>query len=266
MEGEREPSKVEVDRSEGFGERLLGMLLDRAHEMPPRLIAPLVAEEVARIGGRNLSILLQDYEQMLLVPLPGRRLTVGDPEPIEDSYAGTAFLNRTTVEVSQDGSVRMYLPLLDGSAQIGAMVVTLDSIDDNDRRLLRRLAGLVAEKMIVTKDAYADEFFQARRRAPMNVAAEIQWSLLPPAVDDRPAGRGGRNSGTRLRRGRRQLRLGPQRRHPARGRDRRDGPRSGRRDHGDRGHRRLSPHPTRQHRSVPGVRVHGQSHQRAVRA
>lgn len=73
----------------------------------------------------------------------------------------------------------MYLPLLDGSDQIGVMAVTLDSVDGDDRRLLRRLAGLVAD-MIVTKDAYTDEFFLARRRAPMNVAAEIQWSLLPP--------------------------------------------------------------------------------------
>ncbi|MCX4538401.1 PP2C family protein-serine/threonine phosphatase [Streptomyces sp. NBC_01669] len=178
-EGGRNPSKFGVDRSEGFGERLLGVLLDRTHEMPPQLIAPLVAEEVARVGGRDLSILLQDYEQMLLVPLPGRRLTVGDPEPVEDSPAGEAFLSRKTVEVPQDGTVRMYLPLLDGSDQIGAMAVTLDSVDDDDRRLLRRLAGLVAD-MIVTKDAYTDLFFQARRSAPMSVAAEIQWSLLPP--------------------------------------------------------------------------------------
>ncbi|WP_326793923.1 serine/threonine-protein phosphatase (plasmid) [Streptomyces sp. NBC_00841] len=178
-EGGRNPSKFGVDRSEGFGERLLGVLLDRTHEMPPQLIAPLVAEEVARVGGRDVSILLQDYEQMLLVPLPGRRLTVGDPEPVEDSPAGEAFLSRKTVEVPQDGTVRMYLPLLDGSDQIGAMAVTLDSVDDDDRRLLRRLAGLVAD-MIVTKDAYTDLFFQARRSAPMSVAAEIQWSLLPP--------------------------------------------------------------------------------------
>ncbi|MFJ1745862.1 PP2C family protein-serine/threonine phosphatase [Streptomyces sp. NPDC088116] len=178
-EGGRQPGKAEVDRSEGFGERLLGVLLDRAHEMPPQLIAPLVAEEVARVGGRNLSILLQDYEQMLLVPLPGRRLTVGNPEPVENSPAGEAFLTRSTVEVPQGGSVRMYLPLLDGSDQVGAMAVTLDSVDDDDRRLLRRLAGLVAD-MIVTKDAYTDLFFQARRSAPMSVAAEIQWSLLPP--------------------------------------------------------------------------------------
>ncbi|WP_406423589.1 serine/threonine-protein phosphatase [Streptomyces sp. NBC_01589] len=178
-EGGRNRSKSGVDRSEGFGERLLGVLLDRSHEMPPQLIAPLVAEEVARVGGRDVSILLQDYEQMLLVPLPGRRLTVGDPEPVEDSPAGEAFLSRKAVEVPQDGSVRMYLPLLDGSDQIGAMAVTLDSVDDDDRRLLRRLAGLIAD-MIVTKDAYTDLFFQARRRAPMSVAAEIQWSLLPP--------------------------------------------------------------------------------------
>ena len=69
-ESERRARKVMVDRSEGFGERLLGMLLDRAHEMPPQLIAPLVAEEVARVGGRDVTILLQDYAQLVLAPLP----------------------------------------------------------------------------------------------------------------------------------------------------------------------------------------------------
>ena len=83
------------------------------------------------------------------------------------------------MEVPQADGVRMYLPLLDGSDQVGVMAVTLDSVDDDDRRLLRRLAGLVAD-MLVTKDSYTDQFFQARRRDPMSVAAEIQWSLLPP--------------------------------------------------------------------------------------
>lgn len=178
-EGEGNPRRVEEDRSEGFGERLLGVLLDRAHEMPPQLIAPLIAEEVAGVGGRDVSIFLQDYEQLLLVPLPGRRLIVGDPQPVEDSPAGDAFLYRRIVEVPQGDAVRMYLPLLDGSDQVGVMVVTLDDVDDDDRRLLRRLAGLVAE-MIVTKDAYTDQFFVTRRRALMDVSAEIQWSLLPP--------------------------------------------------------------------------------------
>ncbi|MCX4635142.1 serine/threonine-protein phosphatase [Streptomyces sp. RPA4-5] len=178
-EGERPAGTGAVDRSEGFGERLLGVLLDRAHEMPPQLIAPLIAEEVARVGGRNVSILLQDYAQLLLVPLPGRRLTVGRPELISDSHAGTAFLYGAPVEVPQDDGVRMYLPLLDGSDQAGVLALTLDTVDDDDRRLLRRLAGLVAD-MLVTKHSYTDQFFLARRREPMSLAAEIQWSLLPP--------------------------------------------------------------------------------------
>jgi hypothetical protein len=178
-EGDRQPGKDTVDRSEGFGERLLGVLLDRAHEMPPQLIAPLIAEEVARVGGRDISILLQDYAQLLLVPLPGRRLALSEPEPIGDSHAGTAFLHAVPVEVPQAGGVRMYLPLLDGSDQVGVLAVTLETVDDDDRRLLRRLAGLIAD-MLVTKHSYTDEFFLTRRREPMSVAAEIQWSLLPP--------------------------------------------------------------------------------------
>lgn len=178
---ERDVGKVVVDRSEGFGERLLGVLLDRAHQMPPQLIAPLIAEEVGRMGGREVSVLLQDYEQLMLVPLPGRRLVVGEPEPIVGSSAGQAFLDAATVEVPQADGVRMFLPLLDGSDQVGVMAVTMETVDDHDRRLLRRLAGLVAD-MLVTKDAYTDQFTQARRRATMSVAAEIQWSLLPPLM------------------------------------------------------------------------------------
>ncbi|MFF2515923.1 PP2C family protein-serine/threonine phosphatase [Streptomyces sp. NPDC058086] len=169
-----------VDRSEGFGERLLGVLLDRARLMPPQLIAPLIAEEVAGIGGRDVSILLQDYAQEVLVPLAGRKLHVGQPEPMADSPAGRAFLSADIVEVPQaHGGVRMYLPLLDGSDQVGVMALTLDAVGDDDRRLLRRLAGLVAD-MVVTKNAYTDQFFLARRREPMSVSAEIQWNLLPP--------------------------------------------------------------------------------------
>ncbi|MFF3874952.1 PP2C family protein-serine/threonine phosphatase [Streptomyces sp. NPDC001978] len=180
-EGVRGPDDVPVDRSEGFGERLLGVLLDRAHEMPPQLIAPLIAEEIGRVGGRDVSVLLQDYEQVMLVPLPGRRLVVDEAEPIAGSHAGRAFLEATPVEVPRADGVRMYLPLLDGSDQVGVLGVTMDRVDDDDRRLLRRLAGLIAD-MLVTKNSYTDQFTKARRRTAMSVAAEIQWSLLPPLM------------------------------------------------------------------------------------
>lgn len=81
-EEEAPRGRAHVDRSEGFGERLLGTLIDRAHEMPPQLIAPLVAEVIAAIGGRDVSVLLQDYDQLTLMPLArarsGRRGPGGD--------------------------------------------------------------------------------------------------------------------------------------------------------------------------------------------
>ncbi|MCY7363955.1 MAG: SpoIIE family protein phosphatase [Frankiaceae bacterium] len=168
-----------TDRSEGFGERLLGTLIERAHEMPPQLIAPLVAEVIAAIGGSDVTVLLQDYDQRQLVPLPGKGLQVGTPEPIQDSPAGEAFLSDTPVEQSVPGAVRLFLPLLDGTDRVGVLAFTAAAPDQHDRRLARRFAGQLAD-ILVTKGMYTDRFFQTRRQQPMSLTAEMQWSLLPP--------------------------------------------------------------------------------------
>lgn len=174
-----------VDRSEGFGERLLGTLIDRAHEMPPQLIAPLVAEEITVIGGRDVTVYLPDYEQLTLVPLPGRGLLVGEPVPIDGSLAGRAFLGDEPVEQAVEDGVRVFVPLLDGTDRVGVLAFTAARWDDDDRRLARRFAGLVAD-VLVTKGMYTDRFFQARRRQPMSLSAEMQWALLPPLIMTNP--------------------------------------------------------------------------------
>ncbi|MFD8633869.1 PP2C family protein-serine/threonine phosphatase [Streptomyces sp. NPDC059533] len=171
--------RADPDRSESFGEELLGLLLDGAHELPPHLVGPLVAETVARMGGRETQILLQDYGQQQLVPLPTGGVAAGEPQPIDRSEAGRCFLESRPVEVLTPDGIRVHLPLLDGGDQVGVLAVTLDGIDDDTRRLLRRIAGLVAD-LLQTKNGYTDLFFRTRRREPMTVAAEIQWSLLPP--------------------------------------------------------------------------------------
>ncbi|MEU3402364.1 PP2C family protein-serine/threonine phosphatase [Streptomyces sp. NPDC006670] len=167
------------DLSESFGEELLGMLLDRAHELPPYMVGPLVAETTARMGGRDPQVLLQDYGQQRLVPLPADGVAAGDPQPIDRSEAGRCFLESRRVEVPTPDGVRIHLPLLDGGDQVGVLSLTLDGIDDDARRLLGRIAGLAAD-LLQTKNGYTDLFFRTRRREPMSVAAEIQWSLLPP--------------------------------------------------------------------------------------
>lgn len=175
----RRPRKVAAGRPKGPGERLLSVLLDRVQQMSPQLIAPLVAQEAARIGGRDVCILLQDYGQRMLRPLPGTGLVTGESEPLDGSAAGRAFLRMTVVEEQRDDGVRMYLPLMSGGDEVGVLALTLDTADDDDRRLLRQLAVLAAG-MLVAKNAYTDQFLQARRSAPMSLSAEIQWALLPP--------------------------------------------------------------------------------------
>ena len=149
--------------------------------MPPQQIAPLIAHEIATIGGREVTVLLQDYDQMTLVPLPGERLVVGEPQSIDDSLAGLAFQMDEIVESPEQGSVRLFVPLLDGVDRVGVLAFTLDDLDEHARPWVRRLAGLVAD-ILVTKSLYTDQFFQARRRRPMSLSAEMQWQLLPPLM------------------------------------------------------------------------------------
>ncbi|MFE1383585.1 PP2C family protein-serine/threonine phosphatase [Streptomyces sp. NPDC058740] len=167
------------DLSESFGEKLLGGLLDHAHALPPDRIGSALADAFARIGGREVRILLQDYGQRNLVPLAGDGLADGDPVPIDGSAAGRCFLTSRPVEVLLADGVRVHVPLLDGGDQAGVLAVTLDAVDDDARRILHRLATLAAGT-VQTKNGYTDLFFRTRRGEPMSVAAEIQWSLLPP--------------------------------------------------------------------------------------
>ena len=172
-------------RAESLGERILGSLLDRAHLMPPRLVGPLVAQEIASIGGTDVSIYLQDYDHTTLQPLAGPGLT-GEAVPIDDSLAGRAFRSDTRQEEEQaDGSIRMYLPMLDGSDRVGVLVLTLPEVDDNDRRLAQRIAGLVAD-LVVTKSGYTDTFARVRTAQPMSLPAHLQWQTLPPLVMTTP--------------------------------------------------------------------------------
>ena len=174
-----------ADRSEGFGERLLGTMIDRAHEMPPQLIAPLVAEVIAVIGGWDVTVFLPDYDQLTLVPLPGKGLVVGGPELIEESDAGRAFLGDEPVERTVGDGVRLLVPMIDGTDRVGVLAFTGDSPGADDRRLAWRFAGLLAD-VLITKGMYTDRFFQARRRQPMSLSAEMQYALLPPMMMTTP--------------------------------------------------------------------------------
>ncbi len=164
---------------ESLGERLLGSLLDRAHLIPPRLVGPLVAQELHRAGADEVQIHLQDLDQAVLRPLEGPGLT-GEPVPITGSAVGAAFASDSLQEVPLSGGrVRLHVPMLDGSDRVGVLSLVLSRLDERDRRLAQRVSALVAD-LLVTKDQYTDTLARVRTARPLGLAAQLQRQSLPP--------------------------------------------------------------------------------------
>jgi Stage II sporulation protein E (SpoIIE) len=179
------------DRSEG--ERALSGLLQASHLAAPHEMPRLIAEHALVLGVRDALVYLVDLQQTVLQPFVGSDAPAPeehtDPLPVDSTLAGRAFqLSQVLVQVHGSGAaggVRVWLPLLDGTARLGVLAVRVDDPSDLDRNnglllvRLARYAALVAE-FITTKTLYGDAIVRTQRRSEMGLAAEIQWALLPP--------------------------------------------------------------------------------------
>lgn len=149
------------------------------------MIAPVIAAEIASIGGRDVEVLLQQDDRTALVPLAGPGLLVGAPQPIDGSAAGRAFLTGAPVEQVKDDGVRIFLPLFDRTERVGVLSFTVDVIDD-DLLAIRRLAGLLQHRG--TTDLLASVPAHGPRHEPsLEQSADDTdrgWGELPDEDDD----------------------------------------------------------------------------------
>ena len=116
-----------------------------------------------------------DHGQELLVSLAAS----DPPVRIDGSLPGRAFRQMEVQEVAVEDGRRLWIPLLDGVDRLGALGVTLSEPDEVTRTRAQRFAGLFAE-LLVSKSTYGDVLVQTARLRPMTLAAEMQWSLMPP--------------------------------------------------------------------------------------
>jgi hypothetical protein len=153
-----------------------------AHDLPA-----LVDRTARRLGFSDVAMYVVDLQHKVLVPF----VPPGGPDPderpavlaVDATLAGRAYQHVDTfTHDDAAGNVQAYVTLLDGAERLGVLAVTLQpgtELDDAVGARLRHFAALVAEA-IVTKTAYGDTLVRLRRTGPMGLAAEIQWSLLPP--------------------------------------------------------------------------------------
>ena len=171
-------------------EQALEHLRADAHLATAYELAELIDVCARDMGARRAVAYLSDLQQLVLVPIVALDV-LGDetglsPLDIDSTLAGRAF---QTVDMHiQDADIDdtvFWLPLLAGTDRLGVLGVTIAdraALDAKDGLLSALFAQLVsmAAELLAAKTPYGDTLVRLRRRREMSLAAEIQWSLLPP--------------------------------------------------------------------------------------
>lgn len=172
-------------------ERALDDLLHRAHLAAAHDLPRLFQQHATALGVSDAIAYLVDLQQNVLLPVMPPS---GPPDTeqvatlgVDSTLAGRAYQQsrRLTAPLDENDGVRVWLPLLDGIERVGVLAVTVSDVEKLEKNggdlavRLRLFAAVVAE-LLVTKTLYGDTLVQLRRSSEMGLAAEMQWSLLPP--------------------------------------------------------------------------------------
>ena len=167
-------------------ERAVDALLQASHVVAPHQLPGLIAEHAEAFGARDAIVYLADLQQVSLVPFVGSslpQLGAVETRPVDSTIAGRCFQRVEVLSQPEATGTRLWLPLLNGTERLGVLAVTwaggAPERGSTAHVRLTRFVSLVAE-LVVTKTAYGDTIVTTRRTAPMGLASEIQWGLLPP--------------------------------------------------------------------------------------
>ena len=140
----------------------------------------LVAKKADAAGLPEARFYLSDHRKQVLREVTGAGSDAhggGEDLPIDGSTAGRAYI--TGVTVREDDGPRYWVPILDGAERLGVLHVVWAG--DPDRSPMRDLASMVA-LLIISKRSNSDSYARLLRTAPMSVAAEMRWTLMPPGT------------------------------------------------------------------------------------
>lgn len=166
---------------------LLAEMLSVAGHAGPEELDGVVARAGRKVGAASTSLYIIDHEQRRLWPLRTGRRDEAAAQHVDASLAGRTYRSLQARQSVGDGGPRVWLPLLDGSDRLGVLAADLAvSPDPATMDTLWDLA-LLSAQLLVSKDAYTDDYERIRRRENVTLPAEVQQDLLPPltaATDD----------------------------------------------------------------------------------
>src|SRR4029453_18320877 len=107
-------------------------------------------------------------------------LTSSARHAVEGTLVGDTYRRRREHVVEEDGGAqRVYVPLVDGEDRLGVLSALVEDVSAALVEDVQLLASAAAG-LIFTKRPYREGYVFARRREPMDLAAEFRWALLPP--------------------------------------------------------------------------------------
>jgi hypothetical protein len=159
---------------------LRGVLYD-GHLAGLEQLPRLVSRHAAVAGLEGATIYLADLREQVLRELTGQGLDAaagGRELRVDGTLPGRVFrLSRTlTSSAGRAGMRRYWVPLLDGAQRLG--VLQADAADGAEE-IMNDLASVTAV-LLVAKYPFSDSYARLVRTGAMNVAAEMQWALIPP--------------------------------------------------------------------------------------
>jgi hypothetical protein len=187
---DHEHEVVDASVAPSVVELAISAIMTESHVARGDELPALAQRHIAAFGGTQVRLYLADLQQSVLVPFLG---SVGPDAPesanqlsIDTTLAGRAFQHlQIEIQENRPNDTIAWVPLLDGAERLGVLAITLANSTTAlsgagvAAQRLTMFAALLAE-LIMAKTLYGDEIVRLRRTSQMGLAAEIQWSLLPP--------------------------------------------------------------------------------------
>lgn len=143
--------------------------------MPPSRLMDVVDVAGEALGASSARMLVADYGLTSLQEL-GEDGPRGERQLIEGTMAGRCF---AAGEIVTGSDPTVWIPLTDGTERLGVLELDHPSWTEEDHDVADAVARLLV-LLLISRRRYTDTVVRSRRALPLSIAAEIQWSLLPP--------------------------------------------------------------------------------------
>ena len=169
-------------QTDAVGSPNFAAALDDLADASPGALTGLLRAAAGPMGCSEVDLYLADFQGSVLQPIL-LSSDLSEPilpeEQVATSMAGRAFRTGQPVTAPRDGSLRVWVPLVERGERTGVLAVTVPAVDEAvlaDCVRLGQFAGLLVRGFARTTDL----MHLRRRRQTMTLAAGMQWDLLPP--------------------------------------------------------------------------------------